>query len=384
MAFTDQTIQGEVAPGFEAVATAFMDNFSTRGELGAAFAVWRGDELLVDLWGGVRDPRTGAPWERDTLQLVYSGTKGLTSVCLLLLIDRGLLDLDAPVARYWPEFAAAGKGDILVRHAVTHQAGLPGLREPLVGDDLLDDRAMAARIAAETPFWPVGEQVCYHPMTWGWICGELIRRIDGRSAGRFFADEIAAPLGLDAWIGLPPELEERVSVIRPGPGWGVAPELSEERATADPVIRAVWHNPPGRHREPLAQNTAAYHQAEIPAANAIVSARSMARLYGLLATGGGGLLSPETLALGHRCLVTGRDPLIERPWAYGVGFQLQTELMVLGPPGTAFGHAGVGGSVHGAWPDQGLGFSYAMNELRSAPDFRASACLDALYAATLA
>jgi CubicO group peptidase (beta-lactamase class C family) len=374
---------GDVAAGYEPVAVAFEQNFSERGELGAAFAAYVDGELVVDLWGGVADRETRAPWRRDTLQLIYSGTKGLVAVCLLVLIERGGLDLDAPVCRYWPEFAAQGKDTVLVRHVVSHQAGLPGVRTPIDEADILDPRRMAALLAAERPFWPPGERVCYHPLTFGWLCGELVRRVDGRRVGRFFAEEIAEPLGLDAWIGLPDEHEPRVSRVSLGANWATAAAHLDPVGAADPLVAAVWHNPAGRFREPLAANRRDYHAAEIAAGNGIATARSIARLYGCLARGGEidgtRLLSDRTLRLGRACLASGPDALMPWPWAFGVGFNLQTELRALGRPPAAFGHGGTGGSLHGAWPQQRVGFSYAMNELRDPPDARAPTLLEALH-----
>jgi CubicO group peptidase (beta-lactamase class C family) len=308
----------EVAPGYEPVAEEFERNFTERGEVGAAFAAFKDGELVVELYGGVADPADGRPWERDTLCGVFSGTKGLLAACLLGLIERGALDLDAPVAAYWPEFAAGGKGDVLVRHAVSHTAGVPGIRsrEP-AADELLDERRMAAAVAAEVPFWPPGEVACYHALTYGWIAAELIVRIDGRPAGRYFAEEIAEPLGLEAWIGLPAELEPRVAPFVRAPGFGagaepVPPELAE-------LDRAVWRNPPIVDGA-LDWNSRAVHAAGIPGGGAIANARSMARFYSWLATGGEGLLAPETIALGSRRLSYSLDPLSGKPTTHGVGF----------------------------------------------------------------
>jgi CubicO group peptidase (beta-lactamase class C family) len=249
-----------------------------------------------------------------------------------------------------------------VRHAVSHTAGVPGIRSrELAADELLDARRMAAAVAAEAPFWPPGEVACYHALTYGWIAAELVHRIDGRPAGRYFAEELAEPLGLEAWIGLPAELEERVAPFVRAPGFGegaepVPPELRE-------LERAVWGNPPITGGA-LDWNSRAVHAAGIPGAGAIADARSMARFYSCLATGGEGLLAPETIALGSRRLSYSIDPLSGKPTTHGVGFQVQSERRRYGPPEEAFGHDGAGGSVHGAWPGLRTGFSYVMNELR--------------------
>ncbi|HET8815039.1 MAG TPA: serine hydrolase domain-containing protein [Solirubrobacterales bacterium] len=346
-----------VAPGFEPVAEEFERNFEERGELGAAFAVHHRGELVLDLWGGVADRESGAPWERDTLQLIFSGSKGLVAICLLLLIDRGLLDLEEEVRAYWPEFAAAGKGEITVRQVVTHTAGLPGLSEPVTVEELTDDRRMAELLAAQAPLEDPRTATAYHPITFGWLCGELVRRIDGRSVGRFFAEEIA--LGLEIFIGLPPELEPRVARLEVAPGWGQAGPFDAAAAEEDNLLRTVFHNPVVWTRESFPWNSSTYRRAEIPAVNAIGSARALAALYGSLDR----LLSPEALALGASELGRRHDLLLDEHQRFGVGFELQNELMPFGPPADAFGHTGAGGSVHGRWPGSGLGFSYAMNLL---------------------
>jgi CubicO group peptidase (beta-lactamase class C family) len=375
-----------VAPGFELVAEEFERNFAERGELGAAFAAVRDGELVVDLWGGIADGERNRLWERDTLQLIFSGTKGLVAICMLMLIDRGVLDPDERVQTYWPEFGTPDKADILVRDIASHQAGLPGIRENLREKDILNGAAMASLLAAQPRERDDRAHKAYHALTFGWLCGEVIKRVDGRSVGTFFDQEVAQPLGLEIWIGLPKALEERVSTLTYGPTWGA--KIPDERAFAeDSLLSCVWNNPPLFPTDHIPWNTQAFHQAEIPGGGAIGSARSIARLYGCLARGGdlGGvhLLSPETIDRGRRYQAAGFDPLTDEPTAYGLGFELQTELMRLGPPENAFGHSGAGGSVHGAWPAQGVGYSYCMNQMRDdAPvDGRPHALLEALYGA---
>jgi CubicO group peptidase (beta-lactamase class C family) len=310
-------------------------------------------EPVVDLWGG--------DFAEDTLVLVFSGTKGVVATALLLLAERGLLHLDDPVARYWPEFAAGGKEGILVRHVLAHTAGVPGVRPPFAAEQLLDQPALAERLAAEPAFWPPGSRLAYHGHTFGVICGELIRRIDGRSAGRFVADELAEPLGLEFWIGLPAELEPRVAPLVAAPGYGFAsyaeqPELPLEAIYGSGTLD--WNDP-------------CVHRAEIPSGNGIGSARSLARLFG------SPLLQDapiEELSRGT-CAVTGRA------YAFAQGFELWTELGRLGPARDAFGHTGSGGSTHGAWPSLRTGFSYMPSELRSeAGDDRGPALLRTLHA----
>jgi CubicO group peptidase (beta-lactamase class C family) len=316
-----------------------------------AFAATRDGELVVER-GPIDEPA-----------LIFSGTKGLVAMCVLLLIERGELALDAPVTRYWPEFRHA---DVLVRHVVSHTSGLAGLRPSPTADDLLDGARMAARLASEPPlFAPPGETLVYHALTFGSLCGELVRRIDGRTVGTFFADEFASPLGLELWLGLPPEVEPRVARLERAPDYSVSGEPG-------PLLEALY----GPLLDAWRWNEPAFHRAEIPAANAIGTARSLALLYGRLDA----VLSPQTIELGRTersrgvCAVTGF------PYAFGVGFELQTELGALGPPPNAFGHTGSGGGSHGAWPDERVGFSYLPTLLRtSATDDRARRLLAELY-----
>ena len=383
------TAGGHVAPGFERVAQEFERNFGERGELGAAFAATLDGEPVVDLWGGLADRASQRPWQEDTLQLVFSGTKGFVAICLLLLIERGDLDLDVPVSDYWPEFAAGGKADMTVREVVTHMAGLPGIRTPLRLEDLLDDRRMAELLAAQEPRPELRGRLCYHPRTWGWLCGELVRRIAGCSIGAFFAREVAGPLGLELWIGLPSAQEPRVSTLELTPGYGTR-SFARPDAPPDPVRAEIWDNPPGLWgQEGFPWNEPAFHAAELPGSNAIGSARSIARLFGCLARGGEldgvRLLAPETVRFGQLELATGVDPFLDGRFRVGVGFGIQrgsaADLRALGPPEDAFGARGSGGSVHGAWPQQRVGFSYAMNLMRDEPiDARPTALLAALHA----
>jgi len=369
-------ISGYVAPGFGLVAEEFERNFSERGELGAAFTVVRGSQPLVNLCGGTADRASGRPWTPDTLTILFSGTKGMVSACMSLLIERGQLGLDVPVAEYWPEFATAGKAGVLVRNLVTHTAGLPGLQVPLTWQQALDARHMASLLARQPRSADPRAEHTYHAATFGWMCGELLRRVDGRSIGRFFAEEIARPLDLEIWIGLPAELEPRVSTIELDRTWaGGIGDIAGEMAD-DPLRRAV-DNPPRYDPENFPWNERAWHAAEVPSSNAIGTARSIARFYAGLDR----ILSPQTLRLASTPLSTRYDPLLGKPISFGVGFELQTGRKPLGPPADAFGHGGAGGSKHGRWPTQGLGFSYTMNLLHDeANDERGPALLSALYA----
>ena len=362
-------IDGFVASGYEPVRERFERNFSELGEIGAAFSVVIDGEPVVDLWGGDADRDAGLPWTRDTLQLIFSGTKGLTAACILILIERGLLSLDSPVAEYWPEFAAAGKQDVTLAEVVTHRSALPGFREPVASAEIIDPIRMAELLAVQAPLDEIRGVICYHPLTYGWLLGEIIRRVDGRTVGRFFAEEIAKPLGLETWIGLPEEHHRRVGRLVPGDPPAVIPPPRGYEAVA-----AATDNPPVLTQDRGLWNTPTIWSAEIAGAGGITTARSMARFYGCLSRGGEldgvRILRAETVALGRTPLASVEaDVLWGQPSATGVGFGLS----VGGVPGRPlvpdeFGHGGFGGSDHGAWPSARLGYSYVPNYLRLDPE----------------
>ena len=373
-------IDGFVAPGFERVRDAFALNFDEGFEAGAAFSAWRGGEKLVDLWGGEAAP--GRAWQSDSLQLIYSGSKGLTAICMLVLLDRGLIALDQPVSRYWSAF---GKPDVLVRNILSHTDRLPGIEEPTTWEDMLDARVMARKLERQAPFSDPRAALTYHPVTYGWLCGELLRQVDGRSLGRFFAEEIAGPLGLEIWFGLPEAEEPRVTTLQGDGVWGYVSRNvivpTEAQRAADPLLTAIQYNPPLFGPDFGKWNARSMHAIEMPGAGAIGTARSIAQLYGVIASGGGALVRPETVALGRQELSNGWDVLNDEPRRFAAGFSLQVEKMQYGPPLDGFGHGGAGGSVHGAWPTEGIGFSYAMNRLIDGDDPRGNRLLAALYEA---
>jgi CubicO group peptidase (beta-lactamase class C family) len=345
-------VNGTAAPGFEPVAEAFAATLDGAAG-GAALSAVADGRPVVDLWGG--------DFVEDTLVLVFSGTKGVVATALLLLSERSELNLDDPVARYWPEFGAAGKEGILVRHVLAHTAGVPGLLPPFPAEQLLDQAALAERVATEPAFWPAGTRLAYHGHTFGVICGELIRRIDGRGAGHFVAEELAGPLGLEFWIGLPEQLEPRVARLVAAPGYGFTSYAERPELPLDAIYGGGT----------LDFNDPRIHRAEIPSANGIGSARALARLYGSAVLQDASI---EELSRGT-CVVTGR------PYAFGQGFELWTELGRLGPARDAFGHTGSGGSTHGAWPSLRTGFSYTPSELRSeSEDDRGPTLLRTLHA----
>jgi CubicO group peptidase (beta-lactamase class C family) len=370
-------VRGSYAPGFESVVREFERNFTERNDLGAAFAAVQDGKTVVDIWGGYAAP--GKLWEGETLQVVFSGTKGLFASCMLILIERGLIDIDAPVAKYWPEFAQNGKETVRVRHVVSHRAGLPGITAPLTHADLTDYEKMESLLAAQELASDPDAFHCYHPLTIGWLCGAIIRRVDGRSLGKFFAEEVARPLGLDAWIGLPESEEHRVGYIEPDPNGSV-----DEPPITDPVQKSIWENPPLFPAEGLPWNSRAWHAAEIPGGGGLATARAMARYYGCLARGGEidgvRILRENTIRAGRSERSRFYDPYILEAMAYGTVFALQTEQRRYGPAADAFGHGGAGGSIHGAWPSSRTGFSYTMNQMRTDPeDSRSRGLLKALH-----
>jgi CubicO group peptidase (beta-lactamase class C family) len=369
-------VGGFVAPGFEVVRDAFAENFTERGEIGAAFAATKDGDLVVDLWGGWSDRSGGSPWQRDTLQLIFSGAKGLVAICVLLLVERGQLDLDEPVSRYWPEF---GKETIRIKDVLAHTARLPGIASPISLRDLLDTRRMALALETQEPSSDPRAELCYHALTFGWLCGELIRRASGRTIGRFFADEVAAPLGLELWIGLPQREDDRVAALVLAPSWPVTKHLRSETFQRDELVRSIWGNPPIFDRDVFPWNDSSFHEAEIPAVGAIGTARSIATLFGNLDR----LLDASTIDVATAVFSEGWDDAHESPRRFGAGFELQTESHPLGPPGDAFGHSGAGGSMQGCWPSERVGFSYAMNLMRDdeREDARSAVLLRALHQA---
>jgi CubicO group peptidase (beta-lactamase class C family) len=376
-------VHGFVAPGYEEVAAEFERNLQSGQELGAAFAAVSHGQTVVDLWGGRTGDEHRSLWSRETLCPIFSGSKGLCAICVLRLIDAGALELEAPVAKYWPRFGAEGKQDVLVRHVMSHTAGLPGVLCKLSYEQVPDGRYVARCLERQAPLWPAGSRICYHSLTYGWLCNELVRSVTGLGVGEYFRAEIATPLGLELWLGLPRHDEPRVARCHLAKSWrGVSSPTGD---IAPEHMRAIYHNPDlfPTDRD-LPWNRPDWHAGEIPGANGIGTARSIATLYGLLSCGGSRdgftLLSGEAIELGQRPLAEGVDPCDGDILRYGVGWALQEQRHLLGPPERAFGHPGAGGSQHGAWPELGVGFSYTMNLMRDDEhDGRVSALLRALH-----
>ncbi|MEY2473564.1 MAG: hypothetical protein QOK28_2893 [Actinomycetota bacterium] len=391
------TIDGEVAPGFERVRDAFAENFDQRGEVGAAFALYKGGEKVVDLWGGVADQGTGRPWEQDTLQLVFSTTKGATAASAMLLVERGQLDLDAPVATYWPEFKAAGKENIPVRWLLSHRAGLPTVDASLTPQDLYAWDPIIDALAAQQPYWEPGSKHGYHALTYGYLVGEVIRRITGKSVGAFFADEIAGPLGAEFYIGLPAELEPRVSTLIELK-FEIPEDQRESLKNMDlnafpPEVRdliAAFLDPNSLSLRALNLctpsidfNDPALHAAEVPAGNGICTARGLARFYaGLIGEiDGVRALKPETVDLARTEQSSGPDEILKKITRFGLGFMLDGPDVPYFGDGS-FGHDGAGGSMGFADPESGIAFGYVMNKMNGNinADARPQALVEAVRA----
>jgi len=381
---------GSADPRFAPVVDAFVENFGSRGELGAAFTVYAGERCVVDLWGGVRERHTTVGWDRNTIALIFSATKGVTALCVHLLQQRGQLDLDAPVMRYWAEFAAAEKATITIRMLLNHQAGLAAIDTPLPPEALYDWPQMTAALAAQAPNWAPGTAHGYHAMTFGFLLGEIVRRVTGRSVGRFFAEEVAAPLGLELWIGLPEECERRVAPVRM-PAMQAEPSvLFRAMARRDSLTSRAFMNPRGL-LSPGRANTRLAHAAEIPAANGIGTARSLARLYAVLANGGRldgrRWFDAAAVSAMGRLESSGADRVLLAPTRFASGFMKsmdggEKDQARFGPNGEAFGHVGAGGSFGMADPRTNLAIGYVMNQM--GPGFllnpRGQSLIDAVYA----
>ena len=383
-------IEGVVAPGFEAVRTEFERNFEQRGEIGAAVAAYWHGEKVVDLWGGRRTPESDAPWNEDTMVVVMSSTKGLSAMTLALANARGWLDYEAPVARYWPEFAQHGKASVTVRQLLGHEAGLVLLDEQLTLEKLRDLDYMARLLARQRPAWPPGTRHGYHTMTLGLYMQELIRHADPahRTLGRFFHEEIAVPLGLDFYIGLPPRIpDERLARVKPLSRWrGILalrytpPAVTMKMIRPGSLLRRSFM---GLGIDP---NDRSYLEVEVPAGNGVGTARAIARAYAAFAAGGAEIgITPETFArVTAPPVVAGRlDEVLGIPSYFSLGFMRTGPEVWFGSSQRAFGSPGAGGSFAFADPDAQLGFAYVMNKLDFylTNDPREKALRDALYGA---
>ena len=362
-------IEGSCDPRFARVREAFAANFAEHDEVGAAVCIYAGGRLVVDLWGGYVDRARTRPWRRDTLVNAYSVGKGVLAMVFLTLVERGEIELDAPVARLWPEFAAGGKGDVSVRTLVTHQAGLPSVRERLPEGSMYEWDVMCAALAGQKPWWEPGTAHGYHVGTYGYLVGELIRRATGRSVCQVLQERLAGPTGGEFWYGLPRAEHARAAEVL-APGVRLTEESQWAEAfppTGDPEHdRMVWHcyfNPSGISG--LADvNTAEWRLASIPSTNGHGTARGVAAFYAAFLRGGVG--GQTWAGPGLRTEATsihsdGDDRVLGRPSRFGLGFQLTQPTRAVGSGTRAYGHFGYGGSLGFADPDAEVAFGYLMN-----------------------
>ena len=388
MTTTTIEVHGQCEQRFSGVREAFAENLERFGEIGAAVAVTIDGRPVVDLWGGHMDRERTRPWKRDTIVTVYSTTKGLTAMCAHRLVEQGALDLDAPAAQYWPEFAQAGKAEVPVHMLLSHRVGLPSVSEQLAEGAIYEWETMTEALAKQAPLWEPGTRHGYHGMTFGWLVGELVRRVSGRSLGTYFRAEIAEPLGLDTHIGIGPEHDDRIATMY---AFEPTPEMMEQmrerreqfEANQDAAVRETQGNIP---MPPDAHNSEGWKRSEIPAANAHSDARSLARLYGALAIGGEldgvHVLSREAIERATVEQARGPDATLVMPTRFALGFWLAQEIG-MGPNANSFGHPGAGGSVGFADPDARIGFGYAMNQMKQGllVESTGKRLIDALYAA---
>jgi CubicO group peptidase (beta-lactamase class C family) len=384
-------LHGTVAPGFEPVRAAFAANFSERGEAGAGFAAFVEGRPVADLWGG--EARPGVPWEENSMAVVFSTTKGPTTLTVEALVDRGVLDVEAPVAAYWPQFAAAGKAGITLRHLLTHTSGVidfPGY-QAVVEDSAWwhDLDAIAAAFAGAAPAWEPGTAHGYHGVSFGLLLGEVVRRATGTTLGAVFSDLVARPLGLDFFIGLPASQNSRVALLVDSPPV-TDPLVSAYLSLFTPETlagRAHFVTTSGITHEARLFNREEMWSAEFPSGGGIGTARALAVMYDALANGGSRqgrrIVSEESVATFAAETRRGPDLVLLLETRYGLGYQRPTPFSELGPSDAAFGHAGLGGSVGFADPERRVSVGYVANQLEfPAPGVtsRAGALTDALYA----
>jgi CubicO group peptidase (beta-lactamase class C family) len=380
-------VDGHVADGFGPVADAFRANFTDAGEVGAAVAVYAGGELVVDLWGGTADPATTSKWRPDTLSVIFSCSKGIVTLCVYALVQDGLLDLDAPVARYWPEFAHNGKQDITVRTALSHRAGLPTVEAELSFEEVLAWTPVIDALAAQAPRWKPGTGFFYHALTFGWLAGEVIRRVSGQMPGDFLRSRFTGPLDLDTWIGLPADKLGRLAPVVDAT-LPTDPDVLAEQAvfalTEAAVIGERSVTLDGALMPPAGSWAAAFNrpavaQAQLPGGNGISTARGLAGLYSAAVHGPDRFLRADSVS---DALVVRSEgaPLFggEAGDRWGTGFVIGTPgaSPLLGP--RSFGHGGAGGKAAFGDDSHDVGFAYLNNWMGTVPDERASRIITAL------
>jgi len=366
-------MEGECSPGFERLKDAFCRNFKDHAEIGAAIALVVNGKLVVDLWGGHRDANRERPWQADTLVNVWSTTKGVTAACFAIAVDRGLCRYEDEVARYWPEFAQAGKQHVTIGQLLSHQAGLSAFARPYVIEDLYDSEAAASELAAQKPLWEPGSAAGYHAISVGFLATALFRRIEGRSIKDFVEQELTT---FDVHIGLPPAAGGRVADLAPSEE--MSPQESPSELTA--IQAQTLGNPV---LDPQVANGDAWRKAEIPSANGHAHARGLARLYGNLIgdlDGSGPLVTAKTLTAATALRAEGEDLVLSLEARWAAGF-LRNSLGLYGPGESSFGHSGWGGSFAFADPERGLAFAYVMNAMGSdlVGDPRAVNLIEAIY-----
>lgn len=372
-------VHGECEPGFGAVREAFETNFATEDEIGASVSVMVDGRTVVDLWGGWRERTLTQPWERDTIVCMMSVAKAVSATCLHMLVDRGQVDLDAPVARYWPEFAQNGKEKVLVRHVLDHTAGLPILTERLHPGAMFDHALMVDALARQAPLWEPGNSAGYHVHNQGFLIDEIVRRVDGRTLPRFLREEVTGPLGIDYQFGLSPADQARCAeFIQATEGTIFAARYGDR----EKILSRAWDQLP----DPLDLNSRQWREATITSASGHGNARAVARLYGALARGGEldgvRLMSPATLERAITEQHNMVEVMMERPYHQALGYLLTSAPIVwMGPGKRSFGHHGVGGSIGLGDPDAKVGFAYAMNKMHARIDNgpRARRLIEAVY-----
>jgi len=376
-------IHDHVSSGYEPVWEAFVENFERRGEVGASVCVYHQGQKVVDLWGGWADVESKTPWGEDHIGIIFSSTKGLAALCMLVLHDRGRLDYDAPVAEYWPEFAWGGKQHITVRMLLNHRSGLSGLDRPLSLSDLEKPAHMAAACVAQQPMWEPGSAQGYGAISWGILVGELFRRVAGESLGRFLQREIAGPLGADAFLGLPPEHESRFATLYPTttreritqiiPRALFSPKVegrvyrSVLYGSGGGVGRRAFGNPKELGPDGLHNfNSPRVHRMELPWSNGIANGRGLARIYAALANGGEldgvRIVSQAAAKLPHERGSWEHDRIMCKPMGFSLGF-VKEQTHLFSPNTNSFGHPGAGGALGWCDPDQGVSIGYVMNKM---------------------
>ncbi|MBO6677316.1 serine hydrolase domain-containing protein [Parvibaculum sp.] len=382
-------LHGTYDTKFKPVVDAIVENFETRDEVGANVAITLEGKPVLDIWGG-KKARDGDAWDKDTVSIVFSCTKGATALCAHMLADRGKLDLDAKVADYWPEYAKNGKEETLVSMMLDHSAGMPHVRTPLKDSGYCDYDYMVKLLESEEPFWKPGTRNGYHGVTFAWTVGELVHRASGKRLGQFFADEVAKPLGLDFHIGTPEEVEPRIAaMIFADPDPAAANSKFTQALMNDPSSPAHLFllNSGG-----MDFNSRACHAAEIGSANGITNGRGLAAMYQPLANGGGNLVGKDTLArMGRVAMATHEDATLLIPSRFALGFMKSMDNRVLAnEPNSscilgdaAFGHVGMGGSIGFADPEAHMSFGYNMNRMGAGIllNDRGQALVDAAYTA---